>query len=231
MSIRILEGKNVDLICPFPIGEIGRVFGWNHCYRTVTEHDDGPHTMEEANEVTKQMILNWPTWGIVDKNHLTNTKHEAPLVGIVLYEPSTLRNGYIHISTARRAFKTGFADEALQLVIRDVFTSIPTLLRISACMDEHNAPAKALAKRIGFKFEGLLEDMILRGDVPKNIIYFGLTRRKYTTCNFLQEQEAPSLEVSLVESLIKTPQEIPQVIPLDQVMKPQQETQLIAGLQ
>jgi RimJ/RimL family protein N-acetyltransferase len=42
-----------------------------------------------------------------------------------------------------------------------------------------NAPAKALAKRLGFRYEGCLRDAITIKDVPSNMALFGLTRRDW----------------------------------------------------
>lgn len=177
--MNIISGQNVDLISPFPIGEVHRVFGWNHCYRTLTENDDTPNTMNEFTEHMKRIIAQYPTWGIIDKNHITNVNHEAPLVGIGMFEPATIRHGFFHVATARKAFKTGLIDEAAQLVIKYLFDNIPTLLRVGGYMDEKNAPAKSLCKRLGFKFEGLVEDMIIREGIPRNVVYFGLTKRAW----------------------------------------------------
>lgn len=200
--MNIISGTNVDLIAPFPVSETRRVFGWNHCYRTITENDDTPSTLEEFIPYMESILQVCPSWGIIDKNHITNTKHEAPLVGIGLYEPASLRHGYFHVATARKAFKTGLIDEASAMVLKEVFEGIPTLLRVGAYMDEKNAPAKGLCRRMGFKFEGVAEDMILRNEKPQSIVYYGLTRRRYEELCQDQSQEIINRpEVDLIPSV------------------------------
>jgi RimJ/RimL family protein N-acetyltransferase len=194
--MNVISGKNVDLIFPFPMSEVRRTYGWNHCYRTLTETDDSPNTPEVFVPWMESVIASVPTWGIIDKNHITNIKHEAPLVGIGIFEPivspnsAVVRNGLLHVATARKAWRTGLVDEAGFLGIKTLFEEIPTLLRISAIMVEKNFPAKALAKRLGFKFEGLIEDGICKDGNPENTVMFGLTRRKYTL--WAQQWEDPS---------------------------------------
>lgn len=177
--MNIIESQNVDLISPFPSQEIKRAFGWNHCYRTIIETDDSPQTIEEFTPHLQQLIQMCPSWGIVDKNHLTNVKHEAPLVGIVVFEPSNARHGYVHVASARRAWKSGLVDEAMKVVIGQLFDQIPTLLRVGACMSERNYPAKALCRRLNMRYEGLFEEMVVKNAIAENVVFFGLTKSKY----------------------------------------------------
>lgn len=200
--MRIIEGNNVDLITPFPLGEAKRVYGWNHCYRTFTETDDTPNTMEEFTPHIEQLLQLVPSWGVIDKNHLTNTKHEAPLVGIVMVEPVTSRHVFLHVATARKAWRTGLIDEAMRMTIESLFTEAPTLTRIGAWVLEKNFPAKALFKRLGFKFEGMCEDMVVIKEQPENIVYFGMTKRSWNSIWHSQQShpsQLASLEVSSVE--------------------------------
>jgi len=133
----------------------------------------------------KDQLSVCPNWGIIDKNHTTNIKHEAPLVGIIVFEPvcvpgtQIIRNGFFHVATARKAWRTGLVDEAGHLAIEEIFREIPSLLRVSGYMVEKNFPARSLCKRLGFTFEGLAEDMFLREGKPENMVLFGLTRRKF----------------------------------------------------
>src|SRR5262249_5964326 len=129
-----------------------------------------------------------------------NIKHEAPLVGFISFEPALMpngvvRNGFLHVATARRAWKANLIDEAGQLVLRDLFEGIPSLLRVSAVMSDRNAPAKGLVKRFGFRFEGLIEDAILSDNSPQNMAQFGLTRRNYNL--ICPQQSVDSSEASL----------------------------------
>jgi RimJ/RimL family protein N-acetyltransferase len=227
--MNVLSGENVDLIFPFPISEIRRTYGWNHCYRTLTESDDTPNTPEVFVPYMERIIQTVPSWGIIDKNHITNIKHEAPLVGIIVFEPSFLpnseviRNGFFHVATARKAWRTGLVDEAGLLVLKRLFAEIPTLNRVSAYMIEKNFPAKALCKRVGFKFEGLMEDAITKNGCEENMVLFGLTRRNYNLC--LTSSEG-SLEL--------TPRLQPLVIPKmdpSQTPEPVNSTELVQTLE
>lgn len=178
-SLNIISGENVDLIAPFPQAEVRRVFGWSHCFRTLSESDDNPQDIDTFTERVHGLLASCPSWGVIDKNRLTNDKHEAPLVGILLFEPVGVRAGYVHFASARKAFKMNLMDEALGLVVRFIFENSPLLLRLGAYMDEKNAPAKSLYRRVGFRFEGSVEDAVLHLGVPKSVAYFGLTQRAW----------------------------------------------------
>jgi RimJ/RimL family protein N-acetyltransferase len=195
--MNIIEGTNVDLITPFPAGEMKRIFGWNHCYRTLMDNDDTPNTMMEFTSFMEGLLQVCPSAGIIDKNHLTNARHEAPLVGIIFFEPSGLRSGFIHYASARKAWKAGLLEEALHLGIENIFTALPTLARVGFYLSERNTPAKQLAKRLGFKFEGLFEDMVVNGGKPEGTAYFGLTRRVWQPPTQPIPEEFENVETSL----------------------------------
>jgi len=201
-NLRIITGKDVDLITPFPLSEVKRLYGWLHCYRTITECDDSPKDVDTYCQLMTEVLPRCVSWGVIDKNHLTNIKHEAPLVGFGMFEPSLMpngavRNGFLHVATARRAWKARLVDEAAGMVVKDLFEGIPSLLRLTTYMSERNSPAKALVRRLGFKMEGIVEDGIMYENSPQNLVLFGLTRRNYNT------QCQPQCEV----------QDVPQVEP------------------
>ena len=178
--MNIISGQNVDLITPFPVNENRRVFGWSRCYRTFIDNDALPAKIEPYTTYINQ-FLSLPTifsWGVVDKNRLTNDRHEAPLVGLVAFELASY-GGYLHFASARKAFKMGLMDEAVALVVQSVFESSPQLLRVGVHVDERNYPAKALFRALGFKFEGVKESDFLQHGVPKNSVMFGLTRQRW----------------------------------------------------
>jgi hypothetical protein len=58
-------------------------------------------------------------------------------------------------------------------------------------MLEKNFPARGLAKRLGFRQEGLIEDLVMQDGVPANVVYFGLTRKNHA---FLTNPELSSPE-------------------------------------
>ena len=207
-SLRIITGSNVDLICPFPTSEVKRAFGWMHCYRTITESDDTPQGIDACCDLMTRQLPLCVSWGMIDKNHLTNINHEAPLVGFGMFEPylqinGKVRDGRFHAATARRSWKARIVDEALDMVLKDLFEGLPDLLRVSASINERNSPMKALLKRGGFKCEGFLEDALLYGGAPQNLLLYGLTRRRWEAHQINPTPLAPEPEVSPSESETK----------------------------
>lgn len=181
--IQVLEGKNVDVIEPFPIKEIQAAVGWMHCYKTLVCGDDGPQTNDEIAAFlhTTLAASNVRTWAIVDKDNLTNTHTTSPLVGMLSFERANTQNGYLHITTPRKVWgeklaQPGMAEQASQLVISNLFSSEPTLQRISVAIVSTNKAAIALAKRVGFTKEGYLPAMTQIKGKPADMIHFGLLR-------------------------------------------------------
>lgn len=200
MSIEILTGVDLDLISPFPISEIHRAIGWSHCIKTLIQTDDGPQTDQDYLEFYKSFFT-MPTvtsFGMIDKNQKLNIRHEAPLIGFVAFERANLRNGYFHTATTRKAWGSGMIDEACKLILERVFTTMPELLRVSSFVINNNFPAKALARRMGFVQEGILQDSVLQNGEPKPVTHFGLTRRNWN--NICQSYLSSPL--SLVEPVL-----------------------------
>lgn len=179
--MKVYPGLEVDLISPFPLDQIHRLVGWLHCFRSIIHSDDSPQTDEEMQKYFTGWFQqpNVRSWGLIDKNNKLNIRHEAPLVGFGAFEFQTLRNGYFHCATTRRAWGSGIIDEAQQLALKATFEENLGLLRVSSFVINNNYPARALARRMGYVVEGRLEDMVLQGGVPKAITHFGLTRRRW----------------------------------------------------
>lgn len=169
----------MDLIEPFPLSEIERVWGWNMSRSSLTRSDDGPQNREEFVAWAKVMFPFWRTFAIIDKLNQIYQKHEAPLLGVIGFEPAGPRNGYLHVATSYKAWGSGFVDEAGKAVLAELFRSQPSLLRVSAWLFDCNFPAKALARRVGFKHEGVLRDFVSQDGNPKDISHFGYTRRMF----------------------------------------------------
>lgn len=179
--MKVITGKDVDMVTPFPISEVPRLVGWLHCYKTIIHSDDSPQTEEGLREFFKNW-LQLPavrSWGIIDKNQKLNIRHEAPLIGFGAFGYNTIRDGYFHCATTRKAWGTGMIDEAARMAIEDLFTTDPKLLRVSTIVINNNYPARALAKRVGFIMEGKIEDMVLQKGIPRPVTHFGLTRRAW----------------------------------------------------
>ncbi len=177
--MHIISCPNIDLIEPFPAHEAKRVFGWLHCYKNIVESDLSPKTPEEFAEYLSALLPFTRSFGIIDKNNELRMKHEAPLVGMIVFEPSTLYNCYIHIASPRRAWGHGFMDQGISAALSEIFSTEPQLLRVSAYVLENNAPVKGLARRLGFRFEGNMADLVLQDGAPKNVLHFGMTRRMW----------------------------------------------------
>lgn len=190
--MQVIEGKDVDLLKPFPLMEVPRLIGWLHCYKTIIHSDDSPQTEQELKDYFTTWLQqpNVVSWGIIDKNRKLNIRHEAPLVGFGGFAYSTLRDGYFHCATTRRAWGTGMIDEAGRLAIRDLFTTDPRLTRVSTIVINNNYPARSLAHRLGFVIEGRCEDMVVQKGIPRPVTHFGLTRRAWLAAQ--AEAEQPS---------------------------------------
>ncbi len=188
--MKIISGQSVDLLTPFPQAEATRVWGWKHCYRTLSEDDDVPQGREEFQSSVEALLPLAFTAGVVDKGQLTSAKHEAPLVGLIAFVPSGTRDGAIHFATGRKAFKMGLLEEALTQFLPLVWSEYPLLLRISAMLDESNAPAKSVLKRCGFRFEGVTQNAVVVGGVPRSRVQLGLTRESAT---YERPNDAPAV--------------------------------------
>jgi RimJ/RimL family protein N-acetyltransferase len=195
--MKVIDGKDVDLIEPYPLNEVHRIIAWLHCHKMFIVTDDGPKAGEEQQTYLMQWFQqpNVRSWGMIDRNNKLNIKHEAPLIGFIAFEYSGIRNGYFHCATTRRAWGSGMIDEAANMVIKTVFDDTPSLTRVSSFVINNNKAAKHLARRIGMSVEGVIEDAVIQDGVPKAVIHLGLTRTNWinTTCQS-QHSSPQSLE-------------------------------------
>ncbi len=187
--MHIISSSNIDLIEPFPLSEAKRAFTWLHCYKNIVETDLSPKTAEEFEAYLNALLPYCRSFGIIDKFNKLNTKHEAPLVGMIVFEPSTVWNCYVHIASPRRAWGSGFMDEGIVTALQEVFNTEPTLTRVSAYVLENNAPVKGLARRLGFRFEGCIRDMAVQNGALRNLLHFGMTKRDWTDKYNIQATE------------------------------------------
>lgn len=171
-----ITGSNVDLITPFPAVEFPRIFGWVHCYHTLAEDDLVPPVRDEFTAWIAPQVSQAMSAGIIDKSQLTSDRHEAPLVGLITLATRGLHDGEIQWASGRKAFKMGLTEEALMEFLQAAWGSIPDLTRISCTVDENNTPAKALLRRVGFRFEGVLRGGVVRAGALRNQVVFGLIR-------------------------------------------------------
>lgn len=176
--MNIIEAQDVDIIAPFPVGEIKRLVGWMHCYKSIITADGFPQTPEDMEAYFQAILPSMYTWGVIDRNNTLKSKHEAPLIGYIAFEPSGPHNGYFHVASTRKAWGSRLIDQAGDELVKQLFTSQPSLLRVSAAILDTNFPAKGLARRLGFTQDGLMKDMITQDGTPKAIAHFGLLRSK-----------------------------------------------------
>src|SRR6266478_7873224 len=175
--MRIIEAQDVDLIEPFPLAEIKRFVGWTHCYKSMMSVDGDPQTDEELEIYYKDFFQQAPSWGVIDKNNKLGYKHEAPLIGIIFLQAgASPTNVYVHLASTRKAWGSGLMDQAAKKLIQHVFDTYPGLLRISGAILNSNKPAKAFAKRAGFKQDGLLKDFVTQNNQPRSVAHFGFLR-------------------------------------------------------
>jgi len=177
--MEIIYGSNVDLILPFPESEVERAVSWIHCYKSLMVADGMPATEEAWKDYIINEIHNTLSFGVIDKFNKLNYNHAAPLVGMVWFDAGgTPANAYFHFSSSRRAWGTGFMDEAGSLAIRYLFDHFPSVVRVSTLLMNHNKPAKIYTKKLGFKQDGRFADFVTQNGEPKAMAHFGLTRKE-----------------------------------------------------
>ena len=179
--ITVLEGKNVDVIQPFPVKEIDAAIGWLHCYKTLILGDEGPANDEQTAEFLRLCVNNIHTWGIIDKFNLTKaTKTDVPIVGLVMFEQTSPTDGWFHITSNRRAWgskliQPSLAQEAGELVVSNLFENTG-LTRLSSITTANNKAAYAMLKQLGFVKDGYFKDSVVQGGEVKDTIHFGRVR-------------------------------------------------------
>ena len=87
-------------------------------------------------------------------------------------------NYHVHTVSQRRAWGKGLMDEGLDLLVEDLFSN-QNLLRLSATMVTNNRAVINFATRHGFKREGIVRDIIICNGEPRDVAYYGLTRKDY----------------------------------------------------
>lgn len=180
--MRVLEGIDIDVIEPFPAIAIGQAAQWMRCYKTLMFGDNGPQDLPEIEAFLRahMALPQVRTWAVVDKNNLTHTHQDTPLVGFVIFERPSPENGYVHLASNRRAWGTKIAkvalmEQACQLIRDDIFQA-PDLQRISIVTSSNNRAAVSLARRLDFQKDGYFRDMGRQGGKPIDMIHFGLLR-------------------------------------------------------
>jgi RimJ/RimL family protein N-acetyltransferase len=181
LVMNILESTNIDLIEPFPVNEGRRVFKWLHAYKNIVETDLSAKTPEDL-EAFLTAVVQTPgvhSYGVIDKFNQLGFKHEAPLVGMIIYEPASIWNSYCHVASTRRAWGMGYIDEGIRASLDYLFSNEPQLLRVSALVLATNGPVKGLVRRLGARYEGCMKEMVTQNGQPKDLLHFGITKTEW----------------------------------------------------
>jgi RimJ/RimL family protein N-acetyltransferase len=192
--MRIIESQAVDLISPFPTNQLSRVVEWMHCYKTLMLTDDGPQTDEEILQFLQASLQNVVSYGVIDKLNSLSTRHQAPIIGMITFEPATQYNGYFHVTSRRKAWGSGLIDEAGRTAIKDVFDHLPALSRVSAAVLASNSPARGIARRLGFRQEGVFPHFVRQNSLPLDVVHFGLTRERWETISSPLVEDVPVVD-------------------------------------
>lgn len=182
--MQVLIGNDVDVISPFPVQGLRQAAQWMHCYKTLTFRDDGPQTIEDIERFLGENLPRATrSWGIIDKNNLTGTKQEAPLVGLIYFDKPLPENGYFHIATNRRAWgeriaQPGLAEQAGRLILNDLWSEFPELQRVSAFTYARNKAAVHFLRKLGCRQDGYFQAMGVSKGVPQDVVHFGVLRPK-----------------------------------------------------
>ena len=178
---RVITGDSVDLLSPFPPVYIDRLVKWTHQFKSLLSWDLGPQTDEEIKEHIEDTIANRQTFAVIDKYNLIGLPNPTGpiVVGAFILDVASPVNIYMHVVSQRRVWGKGLIDEAVDVLIKDLFDSNEILLRLSATMVKTNRAVVSFAKRHKFKHEGTISDMLLVNGQPVDVVHMGLTRRDY----------------------------------------------------
>ena len=187
--MQIVEGRDVDLLTPFPPREYRRILGWAHCYRTVYEGIFPDNEADLAECFARRPDIE--TFGIIDKNNFLGVKHDVPLIGIYTLQKDSELNANIHVLSSRKAWGSRLVDQAGRLVAKHAFEKYPNLERITSMILSNNAPAKALARRNGFRYEGCIRNAIKLRTGIAHMALFGLTRQDWIDKDLANEVIEP----------------------------------------
>jgi len=134
--MRVISGTTVDIIEPFPEGQYSRLWRWTKMTKMITALDGNTSPFCRS-------------FGVIDKNNELGLRHEAPIIGFIMFEPMPPCSLYAHIASSRRAWGTGLMEEAAKLAIDEVFKTEPGALRVSAAIPAFNKRAIEFAKKVG----------------------------------------------------------------------------------
>ncbi len=112
-------------------------------------------------------------WGI----QLKDTKKVIGSIHLMQVS-ETHRKAEVGVVLSQTYWHQGFATEALQCVMRFVFTNL-NLNRLEALPLIENTPAHRLFERVGFTKEGVLNDYLYQKDAFRSFVLYAMLRKKY----------------------------------------------------
>lgn len=189
--MHVIEGRDTDLLSPFPPREYRRIFSWLHCYKTVYEGIFPDNEADLAECFARRPDIE--TFGIIDKNNFLGIRHDVPLIGMYTLQKDSDLNANIHVISTRKAWGSRLVDQAGRLLVTHAFNTYPTLERITSMILSNNAPAKALARRNGFRYEGCIRNAIKLKTGIAHMALFGLTRQDWIDKDLANEIIEPVL--------------------------------------
>lgn len=174
--MEVIRGQNIDLISPFPVSEIDRIYGWVRSFKNIIEFDGWLKNRQDFKEhYTENVIPRLPTYGVIDKENKAIEGIEAPLVGFISTEATLPSNAYIQMCSNAKALKADLMAEALNLVMGEIFKD-EEKLRVSTWILSSNREAYKFFRDNGFKKEGTIEKFVTQRGVPKSVIHMGYLR-------------------------------------------------------
>jgi RimJ/RimL family protein N-acetyltransferase len=156
----------VSLVQPFPEYAWPRVWAWCKPFQRFIADDYAPKSMAEF--VDSRIASRWWTWGIV---------RDGEICGLMALEPVSPVCALAHIIVRRDAWGHATTGTAARLALAEAFAS--GLRKVSGMVFADNRMARAMARRMGFREEGMLRSQTMRGGKPADLILYGLTAEEF----------------------------------------------------
>jgi len=156
----------VTVTYPFPEYAWPRVWSWIESYPRLFLDDDGPHSAADLVALMEKQPF---TFAAV---------RDGEIVGAVWFELTRPDAGVIHTAFARRAWGREVTDTVFHQVAKLLFAA-PLLRKIVSIFYADNQFARAMVKRFGFHFDGVLRAEAMRGGVAVDMELWSLLREEY----------------------------------------------------
>lgn len=159
---------------PFPIPSLPLAHTWHK--HTSTAVNNNTFNLGEFIRLIFD-VMHTPggrSWGLWE---------DGELLGFMAFEPiwrvGQIVDGSVHIAVARKAWGRRFIERGWEVVMPELFNSIPTLLRISGFTPAHYQPGLKVTRNLGLKIDGVIRDAISIEGVVRDLVITGLTRRDW----------------------------------------------------